>query len=629
MTCQPTQTPTADSIDIPALREKYRQERDQRIIREAADQYVRTTGEYAESHHFDETYEIDPYTPVEPRNPIAEDIDVAIFGGGWSGILAGHHLRNAGVASIRNIDHAGDFGGVWYWNRYPGLQCDNDAYCYLPLLEEMNFMPSKKFTDGFEIRGYAQSVARNAGLYETALFHTLVKSLRWDESIARWRIGTDRGDDIRARFVVLANGLLNIPKLPGIPGIDTFKGKMFHTSRWDYGYTGGSQNDPVLHRLADKRVAIVGTGATAVQAVPFLGKYAGQLYVLQRTPSTVDERHNAPTDPEWVRTLEPGWQKERQRNFHHAAMEMLAPGEPDLICDIWTEISRNLSAELEAEGWPELTAEEFMKRREVVDYRVMERLRNRVESIVEDKETAEALKPYYRYLCKRPASNDDYYPTFNRPNVKLIDVSATRGVEGMTEKGFIAHGVEYEIDCMTFASGYEVSSDLERRWGVDVIEGRDGLSLYDHWSDGYRTLHGMTTRRFPNMFFTGFIQSALNASTTEQMNRHGFHVAYMIKEALLRGASVVEPSEEAQDGWVRHVHETAVDIWQFQNECTPSYFNGEGSEKRRFYAGEPYGPGWEAFEKLLEDWRNRGDMEGLVLPGADLTSAAQGAVTVS
>ncbi len=617
MNCKPTQTPAPEAIDIPALREKYRQERDKRIIREATNQYVRTTGDVAEAAGDDEAYEGDPHMPFVPRDPISEDLDVAVLGGGWTGVLAGYHLQQAGVSTFRIIDHAGDFGGVWYWNRYPGLQCDNDAFCYLPLLEEMDFMPSKKFADGFEIREYCQSIARKFGLYEGALFHTLVTTLRWDDTIERWRIGTDRGDEIRARFVVMAGGLLNIPKLPGIPGIHEFKGKMFHTARWEYEYTGGTQKHPVLEKLDDKRVAIIGTGATAIQAIPYLGRHAKQLYVVQRTPSTVDERHNPLTDPKWVKTLKPGWQKERQANFLHAAMERLAPGEPDLICDIWTEINRNLSAHLEAEGWPELTLDQFMAKRELVDYQVMERLRARVDALVQDKETAESLKPWYRFLCKRPASNDEFYPTFNRPNVKLIDVSGTRGVERLTETGFVAHEVEYEIDCLIFASGFEVTSDLDRRWGIDVIEGRGGVSLYDHWRDGYKTLHGMTTRGFPNQFFTGFIQSALNASTTEQMSRHGYHIAYIIKEALARGATVVEPSQEAQDAWVRQIRETAVDISSFQRECTPSYFNGEGSQ--RWYAGETYGPGWFAFERLLQDWRDEGDLGGLVLAGPTLT----------
>jgi cyclohexanone monooxygenase len=611
--------PSADEFDIAALREKYRQERDKRMRKEGQEQYVQPVEDFAD------TYEGDPYTAVTPRDPISEEIDVAILGGGWSGIMAGVELRKAGVSSFRNIDHAGDFGGVWYWNRYPGLQCDNDAYCYFPLLEEMGYMPSKKFTEGYEIREYAQSIAKKYQLYENALLHTMVDSLRWDATIKRWRITTEQGDEIRARHVIMANGLLNMPKLPGIPGIHQFKGHMFHAARWDYDYTGGSQEDPLLDKLADKRVAIIGTGATAVQLVPFLGKYAKQFYVLQRTPSTVDARKNSATDPEWVKSLKPGWQAQRQGNFHRGANERFLQGEQDMINDIWTELNRNLSAELEAEGWPELSPEEFMARREVMDYRVMERLRHRVEAIVEDKETAEALKPYYRYMCKRPASNDDYYPTFNRPNVKLIDVSESQGVERLTENSFVANGVEYEVDCLIFASGYEVTSDLDRRWGFDVFEGRNGESMYDNWAGGYKTLHGMMTHGFPNAYFTGYYQGGLNSTLTHNFKEQCKHISYIIKQTLDRGAAAVEPSKEAQDGWITHIRETAIDNTEWIRECTPSYFNNEGkpdvdengNEKYRFYLGEVYGPGWDAFVQLLENWREQGDLEGLVLEAAD------------
>ncbi len=414
--------------------------------------------------------------------------------------------------------------------------------------------------------------------------------------------------------------MLNIPKLPGIPGISEFKGEMFHTARWDYSYTGGTCENPVLDKLADKRVAIIGTGATAIQAIPHLGKYAKHLYVLQRTPSTVDLRRNPPTDPDWKKSLEPGWQAHRIENFHHAAMEAwLAPGEPDLIEDFWTEISRNIAAELEAEGWPELSPEEFMDRREMMDYRVMERLRRRVESVVEDEATAEALKPYYRFLCKRPLSNEEYLHTFNRDNVTLIDVSDTRGVERMTANGFEHAGREYDIDCMIFASGFEVTSDLDRRWGFDTVEGRNGLSLYDHWSEGYLTLHGMMTRGFPNQYFIGYYQGGQNSTTTEQFRRQGQHIAYIIKTALERGVAAVEPTQAAQDAWVSHIRETAIDISAFQNECPPSYFNNEGQpdldsdgkQKLRWYLGEGYGPGWTAFQDLLQAWRDKGDLEGL------------------
>ncbi|MGE3692090.1 MAG: flavin-containing monooxygenase [Novosphingobium sp.] len=576
---------------------------------DATDQYARTEG-----GDFAEFYEADPHKQVQPRAQIHEDLEVAILGAGWTGLLAAYHLKKAGISDFRNIDHAGGWGGVWYWNRYPGLQCDNDAYCYLPLLEETGFIPTKKYADGYEIRDYFQLIVDRYKLGEHSLFHTLTRSLRWDETIQRWRIITNRGDELRARFVIMANGLLNIPKLPGVQGIETFKGKLFHTSRWDWSYTGGSERNPVLDMLGDKRVAIVGTGATAIQAVPFLGQYAKQLYVVQRTPSTVDVRVNPATDPEWVKSLKPGWKSERERNFDDAAIHGLKPGQPDLICDIWTEINRNLSAELLAAGWPAISIEEYMAKREVVDYQVMERLRRRVETIVEDKATAEALKPWYRFLCKRPASNNEYYPTFNRHNVKLVDVSTSQGLERVTESGFVANGEEYPVDCLIFASGFEVTSDLERRWGLDAIEGCGGLSLYDHWRDGYKTLHGITTHGFPNLFFTGWIQSAFSPTTTVLMERHCNHIAHILKEMRSLGFTVAEPSEAAQAQWVDHVRSVAVDMSAFSSECTPSYFNGEGSrEKPRSYFGDTYGPGWYPFEKILEDWRSEGSLAGLVL----------------
>jgi cation diffusion facilitator CzcD-associated flavoprotein CzcO len=606
MVCRVTDVPAPEEIDIAALRERYRHERDKRLRREGQAQYLKTEDDFAQS------YESDPHMPVVARAPIVEDLDVAILGAGFSGIMAGVHLRNAGVENFRHIDHAGDFGGVWYWNRYPGIQCDNDAYCYMPLLEETGYLPTKKFADGHEIQAHCQRIARQYRLYDRALFHSLIQALRWDEQIQRWHVVTNRGDDIRARFVIMCGGPLNRPKLPGIPGMASFTGKLFHTARWDYDYTGGSWKNPVLDRLGDQRVAIIGTGASAIQAIPYLGRYAQQLYVLQRTPSSVDARPNPSTDPQWARGLQPGWQKQRQAHFNRAAVERLGPGEVDQICDIWTELNRNLAAELEAEGWPALSIEAFLARREMMDFRVMERLRRRVDAIVKDRATAEALKPWYRFLCKRPCSNDSYYETYNRANVKLIDVSATRGVERMTANGFVHDGIEYPIDCLICASGFEVTSDLDRRWGIGIIEGRNGLSLYEHWADGYKTLHGAMTHGFPNQFFTGYLQGGFNATTTEQFSRQGYHIAHIIKTALARGLRAVEPSAAAQAQWVQTLRSTAIDLTAFQRECTPSYFNNEGSEKIRWYLGESYGPGWDAFEALVQQWREQGELEGLM-----------------
>ncbi|KPI09288.1 flavin-containing monooxygenase [Streptomyces mirabilis] len=603
--CAPTQTPETDHA---ALRAKYLLERDKRLHGEGQKQYLEAEGE------FEEYYEADPYTPVVPRPPISQDIDVAILGGGLSGLITAARVKQAGVTGFRVIELGGDFGGAWYWNRYPGIQCDTDCYCYLPMLEEVGYIPKQKYSFGDEVFEHCRRIGKHFGLYEHAVFSTLIRSMEWDESIGRWRIGTNRGDDIRARFVVMCQGPFNRPKLPGIPGITDFRGHTFHTARWDYAYTGGDMSGG-LDKLTDKRVAVIGTGASGIQVVPHLARSARHLYVFQRTPSYIDERGNVPTDPEWVKTLEPGWQKERQRNFHTAAFEAFAPGQPDLVCDGWTEVSRNLAAHLDAtDGWAALAdPEKFMELREIQDYRAMQRLRDRVDTVVEDERTARALKPYYRFLCKRPCFNDEYLPAFNRPNVTLVDVSDTKGVERITEKGIIAHGVEHEVDCVIFASGFEITTDLDRRLGIRPFAGRDGLSLYDHWAKGYRTVHGVMSHGFPNQFFTGFLQGGVTASTTAMFEQQAQHIAYIIKETLARGASTVEPSEEAQDQWCATVRETAVDNTNFQRECTPGYYNNEGEQQIRSHLGEPYWPGFYALEDLLQAWRDTGEMRGLVL----------------
>ncbi|MBL7488821.1 NAD(P)/FAD-dependent oxidoreductase [Frankia sp. AgB1.9] len=603
--CGPTDTP---EVDHQALRAKYLLERDKRLRPEGQKQYLVAEGE------FEDFYEADPYTPFVPRDPISEEIDVAILGGGWAGLVAAARVKEAGVENFRVIELAGDFGGAWYWNRYPGIQCDTDSYCYLPLLEETGYLPKEKYARGDECFEHAQRIGKHYGLYDNAIFSTLVRSLEWDNSIRRWRIGTNRGDNLRARFVVMCQGPFNRPKLPGIPGITDFQGHTIHTARWDYEYTGGDLHGG-LDKLAGKRVAVIGTGASGVQVIPHLARSAEHLYVFQRTASSIDERGDIPTDPEWAKTLQPGWQEERRHNFHTAAYEAFAPGQPDLICDGWTEISRNLQAQLDATGgWAAMAdLAKFMELRELVDYQVMERLRQRISSVVEDEKTAEVLKPNYRFLCKRPCFNDEYLPTFNRPNVTLIDVADTRGVERITAKGIIAQGVEHEVDCIVFASGFEITTDLDRRLGIQPFVGRDGLSLYDHWAKGYRTLHGTMSHGFPNQFFTGYIQGGITAAVPAMFEQQATHIAYIIAETLARGASTVEPTEEAQDQWVATIRATEIDNTNFARECTPGYYNNEGEQQIRSVLGDPYWPGFYAMEDVLRTWRADGELEGLVL----------------
>jgi cyclohexanone monooxygenase len=603
--CAPTDTP---EVDQEALRERYLAERDKRLRTDGQQQYVESGGRFADF------YEADPHLPVAPRPPIDGDIDVVIIGGGFAGLIAAHRLRRAGISDFRIVELGGDFGGVWYWNRYPGIQIDSDAYCYLPLLEETGYMPKEKFSHGDECYEHAQRIGRHLELYDKALFHTMVRSLEWDEAIHRWRMVTNRGDDIRARFVIMCQGPYNRPKLPGILGISDFRGHVIHTARWDYDYTGGNLHGG-LDKIADKRIAVIGTGSSGVQVIPHLARGARHLTVFQRTPSYLFERANYPTDPEWVASLRPGWREERQRNFHNATFAFYSPGEPDNICDGWTEVSRNLAARLTAtNGWAALAdPATFLDLREAEDFRVGQRLRNRVDSVVTDPGTAEILKAYFHILCKRPVFNDDYLPTFNRPNVTLVDVSETKGVERITERGVVAHGVEHEVDCIVFASGFEITSSLDRQLAISPLAGRGGGSLYDHWGKGFRTLHGIMAHGFPNYFATGFIQGGVTASTTKMFEQQLDHIAYILGEATARGATVVEPTTEAEEGWVRTIRENAIDNSAFLTECTPGYYNSEGETNGRWFLGEPYGPGFYALEDLLREWRDAGDLAGLAL----------------
>jgi cyclohexanone monooxygenase len=611
MSCTPTGIP---DVDVDALRARYLSERDKRIRPEGQGQYVLTENE------FEQYYDADPYTPVQPREPIrgaAGEIEVAVLGGGWAGLIAAARIQQAGVSDCRIIELGGDFGGAWYWNRYPGIQVDTDAYCYLPLLEETGYLPTEKYSSGQECYEHAQRIGKHFGLYENAIFSTKVESLEWDEERERWRIGTNRGDEIRARFVVMCQGPFNRPKLPGIPGISQFQGHMFHSARWDYAYTGGDMTGG-MDGLAGKRVAIIGTGASGVGVIPHLARSAEHLYVFQRTPSYIHERGQERTDPEWARALKPGWQEERRRNFHAAAFEAFAPGQPDLVCDGWTEVSRNLAAHLDAtDGWAQLAdPDKFLELKEVQDYRTMQRVRDRVDEVVHDPETAEALKPYYRFLCKRPGFSDEYLPTFNRPNVTLVDVSDTKGVERITGSGIVAHGVEHEVDCIIFASGFEITTELDRRLGIEPFTGRDGLSLYRHWADGYRTLHGLTSHGFPNLMFTGYIQGGVTAATTLMFEQQATQMAYLISEARARGASTLEPTREAQDDWVETCRATAIDFTvNFNRECTPGYYNNEGEQKQRSHLGEPYWTGFYKLDDLLSEWRETGELPGITLGG--------------
>ena len=530
-----------------------------------------------------------------------------MIGGGFGGLLAGARLREAGVESIRMIEKGGDFGGTWYWNRYPGAACDIESYIYLPLCEELGFVPKEKYTHAPEILEHSRRIGEHFDLYRDVCFQTEVTGAEWDESDKSWIIRTNRGDAMRARFIVMSNGPLNRPKLPGIHGIDEYEGHTFHTSRWDYDYTGGT-SEGNLTNLKDKRVGIIGTGATAVQCVPHLGAAAKGLFVFQRTPSSIDYRNNRPTDPEWAASLKPGWQRERMENFNTLVSGGVA--EKDLVGDGWTEIIRNLISLVNFRD-QDLSPQEIAEKMEIADFQKMESVRKRAEEVVNDPDTAESLKPYYRQFCKRPCFHDEYLETFNRPNVTLVDTQG-KGVEKITKTGIVANGEHFEVDCIIFATGFEVGTEYTRRSGYDLT-GRDGVTLSEKWKDGIRTLHGMHTRGFPNVFIIQNSQSAFTANFPHAMNEQALHLSYIVDQCLGGNVSTVEPSAEAEDAWVEEIKQLARFNMAYQESCTPGYYNNEGKPNPKSIQNGSYGAGPNAFFRKMKEWREEGSMQGLEL----------------
>ncbi|WP_192341780.1 flavin-containing monooxygenase [Streptomyces sp. VITNK9] len=583
--------PDATSPEAPAeLRRRYRVERERRVRPDGTRQYLAADAEFG-------YYADDPYAVASgAREPLRDDVDVAVVGGGFGGILAGARLRQQGVRRVRIVEKGGDFGGTWYWNRYPGIHCDIESHVYLPMLDETGYVPEWKYAPGEEIRRHAVRIAEKFDLGADALFSTSVTSLTWDDNARNWLVTTDRGDEFRATYVITATGTLTELKLPGIPGIENFQGHTFHTSRWDYGYTGGTP-DGGLTGLADKRVGVVGTGATGVQVIPKLAEDAGHVYVFQRTPSTVDVRANRRTTARDVGADHDGWARERRDNFLRIVSGETV--EHDLVADRWTETAGLLEKLLPSFRRP-ADRQAYEAAYEVADARKMNEVRARVERIVADADTAEKLKPWYRYACKRPTFSDTYLQTFNRDNVTLVDTADTHGIERMTEHGVVVGDTEYALDCLVFATGFSVGVSGVHS-GKLPVRGRDGVHLLDALKRrGPRSLHGLTGNGFPNLIQLGATQSASSVNFTHVLDEHAVHAAALVAAAEARGA-VIEPSREAEDAWLAVLAEGAPDHEWFHAECTPGYYNGEGRGRPNAPIAYPHGAA--AFHDLLRRWR--------------------------
>ncbi len=594
-------TDTPPTLDKAALLARYRAERDKRLRPDGSAQYLPLAGHLPTD---------DPYTPRTERAPKTDHVRFAFIGGGFAGLVTGARLVEAGVTDVCILEKGGGFGGTWYWNRYPGAQCDTASMVYLPLLEETGHRPTEKYAHAPEILAQCQRIGTQYGLQERALFHTQVQDLRWDDVAACWRIRTDRGDDFTADFIGLGTGPLHVPKLPGIPGIDSFAGHAFHTSRWDYAYTGGDPSGALMDRLADKRVALIGTGATAVQCVPHLARACGVLQVIQRTPSSVDVRANAPIDPDWFAGIAtPGWQQRWLENF--TANQAGGNARDDLVQDGWTELARRIRAKVVSLPPEQRTPQAMLAAFEDADHEKMNAIRARVDAEVHDPATARALKAWYRQLCKRPCFHDAYLQAFNRPNCHLVDTDG-QGVERITARGPVVAGVQYDVDCIVYASGFEVGTPYTARAGFDLV-GRDGLRLSDAWGQGMRSLHGVHVHGFPNAFFVQPTQGAnLISNVPHNLTESGRTIATIVRHALDQGHRRVEVMPEAQEAWVQLLL-SGPGRMIGGPDCTPGYYNNEGQAPTlasRLAVGYPAGP--SAYFQYLAGWRSNGRFDGLV-----------------
>ena len=578
------------------VRERYAQERAKRVRDEGIDQFKEFTGDYAD-------FDRDPYAdPDFRRDPVIAETGVIIIGAGFGGMMTAVNLTKLGLRDFRIIEKAGDFGGTWYWNRYPGCMCDVESYTYMPFLEETGYMPTSKYASAPEIFEHCQRIGKHFDLYPHALFQTRIGDVIWDDDDQRWTVTTDRGDQLTARFVVSAAGLLHKAKLPGIAGINDYAGHRFHTGRWDYDYTGGSPTEP-MDKLSDKRVGIIGTGATSIQAVPNLAAAAKEVFVFQRTPAAVGVRGNGPTDAEWFKSLEPGWQAERIENFT-ACVSGDQPNER-MVDDGWVQ-AMWVDTQMRS-GDPDESAA-----LDLADFEIMDGFRKRIDEVIDDPELAEKLKPWWSKHCKRLTFHDEYLASFNQPNVHLIDTDG-QGVERINADGVIVGDTTYPLDLLIFASGYEVTTGFVRRIGFDP-KGRGGVPLSEHWDNGAHTLHGIHAAEFPNFLVISTMQASYGVNFAHFLAKSTEHIAWVINEAFEQGITSIEPTPEAEDEWLMTLFGLAAPMAEYTSICTPSYYNSEASEFSEERARNVVHPGNLAgYAAFLERWREAGDFPGTVI----------------
>ncbi|KAF7364882.1 Phenylacetone monooxygenase [Mycena venus] len=538
-------------MSVPSRKARYIEERNKRLRPEGLSQFLKLA-DFTQFKYLEEDPWVDhaAYNARAPALNDGDDIKFLVLGAGYGGLLFAVHLIEAGfnAADIRIVDVAGGFG---------------ELHLHAPLLEETGHMPQFRYAYGPELREHAKKIAEKWGLTDKALFRTHCHTARWDDAAKRWI------------YVFEASGTLNAPQIPRLPGFDSFKGQHFHTSRWNYEITGGTDVDWTLDKLKDKRLA----------------KWVKHLCVFQRPPSSVDERGQRPPDPaEWTNKIAStkGWQLARSQNFNSCLIN--EPIGEDLVDDGWCR-TRSYCAVTGAPGIvvPEKIPE-YIARLHAYDVERAEKIQARTSEIVKDPVTADKLKHWYPAWCKRLTFHDDYLPAFNLP----------MGVEALTDEAVVVDGKPYPIDVLVLSTGFALAVEDDsgtpgQRAGMKVF-GREGLDMDDKWTrEGMGTLHGVASHDFPNLFFPGPLETGVTANFTFTLSILASHVANILAEAERRAGQsnkfTVEVMKAAEEEWGGEVLKRAA------------WFGGCAAMKAA--RGAPWGEGIVSFTEVLKAWKTR------------------------
>lgn len=539
-----------------------------------------------------------PAPPSEPAPESGVRLDAVVIGAGFSGLYMLHRLHGLGL-SARVYEIGDGVGGTWYWNRYPGARCDVESveysYSFSADLQQ-TWDWTERYPSQPEILRYAEHVAGRFGLLRDIRFRTRVTRAVYDEAAARWQVETDRGDRVSARFLITAVGCLSAARVPGFPGVETFAGESYHTGRWPH-----EEVD-----FAGKRVAVIGTGSSGIQIIPVIAERAARVTVFQRTPNFTIPAWNRPLPPEEAQRVKDDYDEIR-RSMRASLFGIAAAFNPDSALEASERERREELEKRWAYGGPAFLG---VFGDVAVDARaneiVAEFVREKIRETVDDPRVAETLSPRDHPIgTKRPCFDTDYYATFNRPDVHLVDLRRTP-IEEITPTGLRTSESAYEVDTIVYATGYDAMTGP--LLAIDV-RGTGGAELRAKWAAGPRTYLGLMTAGFPNLFtITGPGSPSVLSNMFVSIEQHVDLIAGCLRHVAERGARTVEPDPGAEDAWTRHVGEVAeqtlyprADSW---------YLGANVPGKPRVFM--PYAGGVGVYRETCDEIAARG-YEGFVL----------------